>query len=266
VNPDGHGGSIRALYQHGALEDMAGRGIEHISYFQVDNPLVNVIDPLFIGLHAAAPDSSGEMSSKMVPKASAEEKVGVFARSGDKTMVIEYSDLPSDLAQVRDTHGALRFLAGSIAIHMIGRQFLERLTEGGDFRLPWHRAEKKVAHVDVPTGNRIEPKEPNAVKLEAFVFDALPLANSSIVYETSRAEEFAPIKNATGVDSIESSHRLQIERAARWLETRGVKVPRDQTGRSTVRIEIGPLTALSPQDLRVDSLPAMITSEEDVVL
>ncbi len=266
VNPDGHGGSIRALYQQGAIEDMAGRGIEHISYFQVDNPLVKVVDPLFIGLHATAPDSSGEMSSKMVPKANAEEKVGVFARSRDTTMVVEYSDLPAELAAERNERGELRFVAGSIAIHILSRSFLERLTEGGDFHLPWHRAEKKVSHVDLETGRAIEPVEPNAVKLEAFVFDALPFAQSSIVYETSRQEEFAPIKSAIGVDSVESSHRLQIERGARWLEARGVRVPRDESGNSLARIEISPLTALSVQDLPGDVLPSSIVASEDLVL
>src|SRR5690606_10339868 len=107
MNPDGHGGSIKALHDSGAIEDMQTRNIEHISYFQVDNPLVRAIDPLFIGLHAAAPDSSAEMSSKMVAKAYPEEKVGVFCRSAasGKTMVIEYSDLPSELAQQRDASG-----------------------------------------------------------------------------------------------------------------------------------------------------------------
>src|SRR5690606_24053897 len=115
VNPDGHGGALRALRASGAIEDMAGRGIAHISYFQIDNPLAKVIDPLFIGLHDAAPDSSGEMSSKMVAKAYPEEKVGVFCAGDGKTMVIEYSDLPEQLATQRDEQGKLRYIAGSIA-------------------------------------------------------------------------------------------------------------------------------------------------------
>jgi len=266
VNPDGHGGAIRALYHQGALDDMAGRGVDHLSYFQVDNPLVRIIDPLFIGLHALAPDSSGEMSSKMLPKASPDEKVGVFARSRGKTMVIEYSDLPERLAQWRDDDGKLRFIAGSIAIHMIGRAFLERLTRGGDFRLPWHRAEKKVPHVDPATGKFIDPQKPNAVKLEAFVFDAIQFAESSIVYETTRIEEFAPIKNAAGVDSVQSSHELQNERSARWLEQRGVHVPRDQSGRPSARIEISPITAMSAWEIPSDLLPGTVGAGEDIVL
>src|SRR4051812_26156693 len=94
TNPDGHGGSIKALYHSRALDDMRRRGVEHISYFQVDNPIVRVVDPVFLGLHAAAPDSSGEMSSKMIPKAYPGEKMGVFVTTGERTAVIEYSDLP----------------------------------------------------------------------------------------------------------------------------------------------------------------------------
>ncbi len=266
VNPDGHGGSIKALRESGAIDDMVNRGVTQISYFQVDNPLAKVIDPLFLGLHAAAPDSSAEMSSKMVPKASPEEKVGVFCTSNGKTMVIEYSDLPEELAQQRDEAGKLRFNAGSIAIHIFGVEFVARLTEDvNKFGLPWHRAIKKVPYIDITTGKLIEPQEPNAVKLEAFVFDALPLAESSIVLETSRIEEFAPIKNAEGVDSPATSHEIQTQRSARWLEAAGVRVPREND-RIAARIEISPLTALEPADLQKAELPAAINAGADVVI
>lgn len=259
MNPDGHGGSIKALRESGAIEDMAARGIEHISYFQVDNPLAKVIDPLFLGLHATAAESSGEMSSKMVAKAYPEEKVGVFCRSEGKTIVVEYSDLPEDLAQQTTDEGKLRFIAGNIAIHLFGVSFVERLTaDRHHFGLPYHRALKKVAHIDPETGEQVEPDQPNAVKLETFVFDALPLAKQSLVLETSRVEEFAPIKNATGVDSAASSHEIQTERHARWLAACGLDVPRDDEGKVLARIEISPLTALMPQDLQNVDLPTAI--------
>jgi UDP-N-acetylglucosamine/UDP-N-acetylgalactosamine diphosphorylase len=267
LSPDGHGGSIKALRASGAVEDMIARGIEHISYFQVDNPLVNVIDPLFIGLHATAPDSSAEMSSKMVAKSCPEEKVGVFCSVGGKTTVIEYSDLPEQLANEHDADGNLRYIAGSIAIHIIGVAFVERLTaDAHHFGLPYHRAVKKVPFIDPETGRRVEPASPNAVKFETFVFDALPRAESSIVYETDRVEEFAPIKNATGVDSVETSHQLQSERAGRWLEAHGVSVPRDGDGRIAARIEISPLTALEPADLVAVDLPRAIAAGEELLL
>ncbi|MCA9300140.1 MAG: UDPGP type 1 family protein, partial [Phycisphaerales bacterium] len=255
TNPDGHGGSFRALVQSGAVADMTRRGIEHISYFQVDNPLCHVVDPVFLGLHATK--SSAEMSSKMVPKAYPDEKLGVFCAVDGRVQVIEYSDLPQPLQQERGPDGTLRFLAGSIAIHTMGVEFVTRVVSDEAFALPWHRAVKKVPSIDLETGRLVEPMEPNAVKLEQFVFDALPLCTSSVVYETSREEEFAPIKNATGVDSPESSRRLQTARAARWLEAAGATVPRDAEGRPDCVIELSPSTAIAPEDLVGRSLPRL---------
>lgn len=263
TSPDGHGGSLRALYMSGAVEDMRRRGVRHISYVQIDNPLVKVIDPVFIGLHASAPDSSGEMSSKMVAKTEPGERVGVFCLVNGRTAVVEYSDLPRELAEQRDGAGALRFNAGSPAIHMIGVDFVARLNEsapesGGGLALPFHRAEKKVPHIDPDTGERVEPEQPNAVKLEMFVFDALPLCEKSIVLETERIEEFAPIKNADGADSPATSARIQTERAARWLERAGVSVPRRPDGQPDCTLEISPLTAMRPEDLNAGRLPKSI--------
>lgn len=256
--PDGHGGSIKALKVSGALDELRRRGVEHLSYTQIDNPLVRVIDPLFIGLHAAAPDSSGEMSSKMVPKAHAAEKVGVLCLVNGKTAVIEYSDLPQELATRTDASGRLVFNAGSIAIHMLGVEFLERLNSAGSgVAMPYHRAEKKIPHVDLATGARVEPTTPNAVKLETFVFDALPLARASIVLETDRVEEFAPIKNATGVDSVESCRQIQTARACRWLERAGVKIPYAADGRPDCVVELSPLTAMYPEDLKGPGAPPL---------
>ncbi len=258
TNPDGHGGSIKALWVSGAVEDMQRRGVEHISYFQVDNPLVRVVDPVFLGLHATAADSSGEMSSKMIPKAYPEERVGLFCRAGGRVQVIEYSDLPMDLQRQKLEDGTLRFIAGSIAVHAMSVEFVQRLSTDPSFDLPYHRAEKKVACIDPESGSRIEPEKPNAVKLERFVFDAVPLGRASIVYETERTEEFAPIKNATGVDSVETSRELQTERAARWLGTRAVLIPRKANGGADCVLEISPLTASEPEDLAKATLPREI--------
>ena len=270
TNPDGHGGALLALFKSGAIDDMKARGVEHISFFQVDNPNVRVVDPVFLGLHVSAEDSSGEMSSKMIPKAEAGEKVGVFCRvggEGGRTTVIEYSDMPDELSSATDDHGKLRFLAGSIAIHAISVRFVERIISDPAMALPFHRAVKKVPFVDLDSGERVEPGEPNAVKLEKFIFDAVPLAEHSIVFETDRVEEFAPVKNREGVDSIVTSKQLQSERAARWLEGAGVKVPRTPSGEVDATIEISPLTALSAEQLRGrGDLPESIEAGSKVVL
>lgn len=243
VNPDGHGGSLRALSTSGAIADMRQRGVEHISYTQIDNPLVRVIDPAFLGLHAFARDSSGEMSSKMVRKAHAGEKVGVLCRVDGRTAVIEYSDMPEAMAKQTGADGGLVFDAGSIAIHIISVGFVERLNAGGRLSLPLHRAEKKVPYCDPQTGKRVEPTKPNAVKLETFVFDALPLAERSIVLESERIDEFAPIKNADGADSPATCREIQTRRAAAWIEAAGWKVPHSAGGEPDCVIEVSPRRA-----------------------
>lgn len=267
VNPDGHGGSLRALRDSGAIEDMRSRGVEQVSYFQVDNPTVQVLDPLFLGLHVSHPASSGEISSKMVPKRDAGEKVGVFCERDGRTCVIEYSDLPEGLAEEVDGDGRLRFIAGSIAIHVLSIDFVDRVTApDSGLALPLHRAMKKVPHVDLESGDPIEPDAPNATKLELFIFDAIPLAERSMVWETERVEEFAPIKNATGADSAESSHALQYERAARWVEAAGGRVPRSDDGEPACRIEITAASALACGDLVPDQLPSGFEAGEQYIL
>jgi UDP-N-acetylglucosamine/UDP-N-acetylgalactosamine diphosphorylase len=246
TSPDGHGGSLTAMRKSGALDDMADRGIEVISYFQVDNPLVNCIDATFIGLHAQA---GAEMSAKALPKRDPLEKLGNFCVSDEKVHVIEYSDMPEDLAYATREDGRLKFSAGSIAIHIISREFVERLTEGGRCKLPWHRADKKVPYIDPDTGEQVQPDEPNAVKLEMFVFDAMPLAGETVIYETRREEEFSPIKNAEGADSPATSLHDQVRMWANWLERAGIDVPRDADGQVAAAIEISPLFADSAEEL-----------------
>ncbi|CAN5620736.1 UDPGP type 1 family protein [soil metagenome] len=245
LSADGHGGSLRALAKTGAPADMKKRGVEHLSYFQVDNPLVYALDPLFLGLH----DLTGsEMSSKTIGKAHALEKVGNFVFADGAVQVIEYSDLPDDLAKQTNPDGSLKFNAGSIAIHALRVSFIERLNAGGQLKLPWHRAEKKVPYVDA-SGTLIKPDKPNAVKLEQFVFDAIPLAKNAIVYETKREEEFSPVKNAEGTDSPATCKRDQISRAARWLTAAGVKVP--MAGENpAATIEISPLFAATAEQVK----------------
>ncbi len=250
TSPDGHGGSLLALQRSGALSDMADRGVELISYFQVDNPLVRCVDPLFLGLH----DLHGaEMSAKALPKRDPMEKLGNFCVVDGKTTVIEYSDMPEDLARQTTDDGHLRFADGSIAIHILSRAFVERLTADGRCQLPFHRAEKTVPFVD-STGRTVRPDEPNAVKLEMFIFDAMPLAAETVILETDRSEEFSPVKNAEGDDSPATSLHDQVRRAAGWLEDAGIAVPRDADGQVAAAIEISPLFADSADELaaRID--------------
>lgn len=278
TNPDGHGGSLKALHVSGALADMRRRGVDTISYFQVDNPIVNLLDPVFLGLHASAPDSSAQMSSKMVSKASPEEKVGVFCMAGagprkGRVEIVEYSDLPMEYQRQTNADGSLKFIAGSIAVHVMNVGFVERLATDPGFSLPYHRAEKKIPCVDVATGEMIAPTSNNGVKLERFVFDALPLCEKSIVYQTDRVDEFAPIKNADDPsgklvpDSPSDSRRIQTLRAARWLESCGTEVPKKPDGSPDCVLEINGRTAGCRFDLaRSGAAPRTIERGARVVI
>lgn len=239
LSPDGHGGTIWALNVSGALAKMQEWGIEYLSYFQVDNPLVSVVDPKFIGLHAI---KNARMSAISLSKTNAFEKLGNFCLVDGKVNIIEYSDLPDELAQSCNADGSLRFVAGSPAIHVISRSFVEELCQGGKPRLPWHRADKKVGYVDA-SGSKIKPEEPNAVKLESFIFDAMPLADITVILEADRQEAFGPTKNATGVDSAESCREMLVERDMKRLKLAGVDVS------GVEMVEIAPAIACDAEDV-----------------
>lgn len=255
-SPDGHGGSLKALHQSGALEDMKQRGVELLSYFQVDNALINIFDPLFIGLHAL---DGSEMSSKALIKTGPKEKVGNFCLIDGKVNVIEYSDLPNELAERQNPDGSLVFHLGSIAIHIINRTFVERLN-AGDFGLPWHKAVKSIPQID-EKGNSVKS---DGIKLESFVFDALSLASKSIILETLRHEEFAPTKNATGVDSVETTKQMIVDRAADWLESAGLTIPRKPDGSVDCLLEIAPGFALDRENLKekLDRIPSINSGDK----
>ncbi len=247
LSPNGHGGSLLALKTSGALKEMVDRGIEQIFYFQVDNPLAVIADPVFLGHHDLA---GAEMSTKVVAKRDAAEKVGVVGLVGGKYGVIEYSDLSEAELNATDANGDLRFKDGNIAVHMLRRDFVENLTAKG-FDLPYHVAKKNIPDIDPATG---ESRLTAGVKFETFVFDALAHCQKSIVLEVDRAFEFAPIKNSEGEDSPQSSRAAQITMFQRWLADCDKVVPCDGCGKPEIAIDIDPrfadsAAALAARDL-----------------
>jgi UDP-N-acetylglucosamine/UDP-N-acetylgalactosamine diphosphorylase len=244
MNPNGHGGSIKAMKDSGALDDMRRRGIKHICYHQVDNVLARSIDPVFLGYHIAG---GAEMSLKVLEKDDAEEKLGVVGMVDGRLTVIEYSDLACKLMHARRSDCSLVYGAGSIAIHILDVDFVERMNEGG-FHLPYHVARKKTPFIN-DKGEPVEPEEPNAIKFETFIFDALPEARAAVTLETERAEEFAPLKNKTGDDSPETVAQALSNCYGRWLRYAGVDVPVDAKKNVIGKIEISPLYALDADDL-----------------
>ena len=236
MNPDGHGGLLDALRTHNIIEDMQSKGVDEIFYFQVDNPLVNVPDPKFLGCHLAHGSS---VSSKVIKKDYPEEKLGVAARVNGMPGVVEYSDLSPEHMYAADETGTLLFSHGSIAIHLFSVKLLGRQ----DIQLPYHVALKKVKALN-PNDPDSEIVDREAYKLEKFIFDIIPLASNALFYETQRQEEFAPLKNKTGVDSIETCLRGQVEKAAHLIESCGYEVTRNDEGHPVDDFEISPLYAI----------------------
>jgi len=257
-NPNGHGGVIEALRQSGSLAAMREQRVEHLFYFQVDNPLVRVPDPVFLGFHCRA---RSRISAKVVEKAYPGEKLGIIVTADGKPSVIEYSDLDEARMHARGPDGRLFYGQGSIAIHILDVPFLEN----PGLHLPWHMARKNAKTLN-PTAEGTEIQERDAVKMEMFVFDAIPLADRALFFETDRAEEFAPLKNREGQDSIASCLQGQLEQAARWLSVVGVEVPRDEQGRPRHAIEISPLFALDPRVLAARRGILKDRIDEDTVL
>lgn len=250
TTPDGHGGLLTALKRAGLLDNMRRRGIETLYYHQVDNPTAIVCDPWFIGHHLMR---GAEMSTKVVAKRSADERMGVVVEIDGVTQIIEYSDLPPEVARQRDARGELVLWAGSTAMHVFERAFLERVANDGS-ALPFHRAHKKVPHL-AETGRVVEPSAPNAWKFERFIFDAMPHTRRALVVEADRAREFNPVKNAEGADSPETAQRAMIANAQRLLAEAGIDVP------SHVPVEISPLFALNAAELRAKVTPAMLAGD-----
>lgn len=266
LSPDGHGGALRALVRSGSIRQMEADGIDTISYFQVDNPLVRCIDPTFIGFHLM---NQSDLSSKMVPKAYPEEKVGVFCQRDGQALVVEYSDLPERLARERDAAGELRFRSGSIAIHIFNRDLVSRLGSGtGEGAvLPFHLAHKKVPFVD-EQGSRHEPESPNGYKFEMFVFDALPFARNPVIIETAREDDFSPVKNAEGIDSAQTCRDDQLRQFVRWARSAGIEIQSDESGLPPFAFEISPLFADTAARFRHawEALPHKPPLTEGVVL
>lgn len=241
LSPDGHGGIVAALNKSGCLQDAQHRGIEHFYYAQIDNPLAELCDPLLIGYHLLA---ASQMTTQVVKKRFAKEKVGNVVSIDGKVHIIEYSDLPDSIAEQLTPDGGLRLWAGNIAIHVFQAAFLASVAGQAD-ALPFHRALKRVPYID-QDGQLVSPDEPNAIKFERFVFDLLPLAEHALIVEADAARIFAPVKNADGapVDTPELAKQAIVRLHAEWLEEAGARIDEG------VRVEIHPRWALDEAEVK----------------
>ena len=234
MSPDGHGGLLAALKRSGALDDMKRRGIKSVFFFQVDNPLVEIADPAFVGYHVL---ERSEYSLKLCAKRDPFEKVGMPMLVGGRYRMVEYTEMTKEQC-LRKKGGRLYYLYGSPAIHVFDRAFLAREAAKA---MPIHLAFKKIPFV--AGGKVVKPAEPNGYKFEKFIFDILPNARRAAFLAFDQKDEFSPVKNAEGNDSPATCRADMRAKWARMLADAGVKVP------ESMPLEIDPAYALDAADL-----------------
>ena len=243
TSPNGHGGTLSALRDSGCLDEMKHRGIEELFYFQIDNVLIKICDPVFFGYHHR---DRADMSLKVLSKRDPYEKVGVVGKMDGRLIVIEYSDLPDKDKEARNEDGTLKYRGGSIAIHVFKREFLEE--ESSQAKLPYHLAHKKIDCLD-ETGKLVQPSEPNGYKFEMFIFDALSDAERAVIMEVERTKEFSPVKNKEGIDSAETARIDLLDYYRFMLEQAGIVMPADFSPEQSL-IEISDNFAMDVEELK----------------
>ncbi|KZF24258.1 nucleotide-diphospho-sugar transferase [Xylona heveae TC161] len=266
VAPDGNGGIYQALVTSSVIDDMKKRGIEHVHAYCVDNSLVKVADPVFIGFSAA---KDVDIATKVVRKRSANEPVGLILLRNGKPDVVEYSEIDKKLAEQMDPHhpDLLKFRAANIVNHYYSFRFLSTIPEWAH-HLPHHVARKKIPYVDDKSGETVKPEKPNGIKLEQFVFDVFPRLplDKFACMEVRREDEFSPLKNAkgTGEDDPDTSRRDILAQGQKWVQAAGAVVTseNEETG-----VEVSPLISYGGEGLefvqgRTIKAPAVIEKEE----
>ncbi|KAF1851605.1 nucleotide-diphospho-sugar transferase [Cucurbitaria berberidis CBS 394.84] len=266
VAPDGNGGLYQALIQSGVVQDMGKRGIQHIHAYCVDNCLVKVADPVFIGFSAS---KSVDIATKVVRKRNAKESVGLILQKNGKPDVVEYSEISTEDAEAKDSKDSelLKFRAANIVNHYYSFSFLESIPEWAK-KLPHHVARKKIPFVNTETGETVKPEKPNGIKLEQFVFDCFPFLTLEkfACMEVKREDEFSPLKNArgTGEDDPDTSKQDILVQGKKWVQAAGATVVSEDLKDG---IEVSPLISYGGEGLeflknRTIKAPAVIESED----
>ncbi len=198
---DGHGGIFTAMRKNNVIEDMKKRGIKWAFFGPVDNVLVKMVDPIFIGL---CEDKKVLAGGKSLIKAYPEEKVGVFCKKQGRPSVVEYTEITKEMAEMVDEEGNLVYGESHINCNLFHIKAIEEISKD---KLPYHVAHKKIEYLN-KEGKIEKPEKPNAYKFEAFIFDAFEQLEDMAILRVKREEEFAPIKNAEGQDSPETARKL----------------------------------------------------------
>ncbi|MCM1530203.1 MAG: UDPGP type 1 family protein [Alistipes sp.] len=203
-SPNGNGGWFSSLVRSGLMEKLRAQGVEWLNVFAVDNVLQQIADPMFIG---AVIKSGCESGSKCVAKADPYERVGAMCLEDGMPSIVEYYELTEEMANQRLENGELAYKFGVILNYLFR---IDRLMEINNSRMPVHVVEKKIPHID-ENGCLTSPEKPNGFKFETLILDMIHMNRSCLPYEVVRNREFAPIKNPTGVDSVESARALLAE-------------------------------------------------------
>lgn len=209
TSPNGNGGWFISLHKSGLLDDIHARGVEWLNIFAVDNVLQKIADPAFIGATILSGKESG---SKVVRKASPQERVGVMCQEDGKPSIVEYYEMTDEMVTQRDADGELLYRFGVILNYLFRVDCLEEIMLN---HMNVHVVEKKIPYIN-EEGEKVKPEEPNGYKFETLILDMIHMLKSNLVYEVVREKEFAPIKNLHGVDSVDSAREL--------LEANGVEL------------------------------------------
>ena len=198
---DGHGGIFVSMEKEKITENMKQRGIKWVFIGPVDNVLIKMVDPIFIGI---CQDKNVLAGGKSIIKAYSEERVGVFCKKDGKPGVIEYTEISKEMAEMKNKKGELVYAESHINCNLFNIDIIEKISKN---KLPYHCAHKKIEYLN-KEGQVVKPKEPNAYKFEAFIFDAFKMLDEMTIFRVKREEEFAPIKNAEGKDSPKTALEL----------------------------------------------------------
>ena len=253
VSPTGHGGMIAALVADKLLDKCQQAGIEHFFFGQIDNPLSPICCAELIGFHSLT-DSA--VTLQAITKQNAQDKTGNIVQIDDRIQMIEYTEMPPQLAAQTTADGQLNFWAANIAVHIFQTSFLQQLAQNPT-ALPFHPAHKTVAHID-HLGNQIDPAEPNAIKFERFIFDSLSVSPKTTVIEADRNLVFAAVKTpvSASFNTVDTCRHAISALHRNWLIAAGVQVD------ANITVEIDPCWARNAQQVSERSdLPPTITAD-----